>query len=180
MSARQRPGSNYFRVGQRRKVSEIATFPYLSFVSFVSQFQLYSVRSLSGHCAVQELCKDCNRWRVSSGKCEGQLCRNWWKLGLTPWIVFALSHIRLQVMCFLLGSISLFMVRRQKRSTTTLFDQRKANIGAIRRNASLTDSEDLEMVDQQDSGPNEDAIEGDEFASLTIGTPSKSKTINVV
>jgi len=88
--------------------------------------------------------------------------------------------IRLQVMCFLLGSISLFMVRRQKRSTTTLFDQRKANIGAIRRNASLTDSEDLEMVDQQDSGPNEGAIEGDEFAPLTIGTPSKSKTINVV
>ena len=72
------------------------------------------------------------------------------------------------------------MVRLQKRSTTTLFDQRKANIGAIRRNASLTDSEDLEMVDQQDSGPNEGAIEGDEFAPLTIGTPSKSKTINVV
>lgn len=34
--------------------------------------------------------------------------------------------MRLQVICFLLGSVSLFAVRKLKSTTATLFDQRKA------------------------------------------------------
>ena len=37
--------------------------------------------------------------------------------------------MRMQVLCFLFGSISLITVRRQRGSAATLFDQRKAKRG---------------------------------------------------
>jgi hypothetical protein len=37
--------------------------------------------------------------------------------------------MRMQVMCFLIGSLSLLAVRKQRGTTATLFDQRKAKRG---------------------------------------------------
>ena len=79
----------------------------------------------------------------------------------------------MQVTCFLMGSIALFMVRRQKISNTTLFDQRKARGASKHINGSI-EHQSVEMVHLQESEPNTHAIEGDESAPLTlIGTPSK-------
>jgi hypothetical protein len=70
------------------------------------------------------------------------------------------------------------MVRRQKSSATSLFDQRKA-IGPSKRNP----QQGVEMVGQPGSEPNVHAVDGDEFASLTsVGTPSKppSEPLDIV
>lgn len=44
------------------------------------------------------------------------------------------TQIRLQLICFMLGSIALWTVRRQKSSSATLFDQRRS----MRRTVSIS------------------------------------------
>ena len=57
-----------------------------------------------------------------------------------------MEKIRLQIFCFLIGSLAIISVRRQKRISTSLFDQRKQQ----GRNTAATAKRSSECISEND------------------------------